>query len=491
MTPVQRSIFYSAIERYGNLLLFFVSTAILARLLDPWEFGVYAVVGALVSIIGLAFQEFGGANYLIQKAELSRENIRTAFTVTFALSAAAGAMLFLLAGPAAAFFAQPGLQAGIAFSTLNFFLTPVVATVTALRRRNMDFGTLAWCNLAAAVVGAVTSVSLAFLKFSYMAPIYGGIVGNVVLTVVLLARHRDLAVFRPSLTDCRDVLRFGLYSAGVVIINLFYNFAPQVFLARVLDFKSVGLYTRAETIAQVFDRLVLQVLNPVIMPAIAAQRSAGADLRRLYLEAVRLLSAVQWPALLFIAIMAPSIILLWLGPKWLDIVPLVRLLCLARMALFAACLSYPIFVAIGRVRDALITSFISLPPSLLVILAASFFGVEAVAASALLTLPFQALVAVSVIMRRLQIGWQELAGNLTSSLVVTALTAAGVMVCASLIEAGAVGAAPGLIAAGLLGGLCWWFGLMVTGHPLMSQLHQAFDSLGLRLARSRPGSSRL
>ena len=490
MTPVQRSIFYSAIERYGNLFLFVVSTAILARLLDPWEFGVYAVVGALVSIIGLAFQEFGGANYLVQKRELSRENIRTAFTVTFALSAAAGALLLLLSGPAARFFEQPGLEAGIAVSTLNFLLTPFVVTVTALRRRGLDFGVLAWCNLMASVVGAVTSVALALLQFSYMAPIYGGIAGNAVLTVVLLVRHGGLTVFRPLLAGCRDVLRCSLLSASVVILNVFYNFVPQLVLARVLDFKSVGLYTRAETMVQVFDRLVLQVLSPVIMPAIT-RKPAVADLRRIYLEAVQLLSAVQWPALLFIAIMAPSIILIWLGPNWLEIVPLVRLLCLARMALFAACLNSPIFVAIGRMRDIPVTSFIALPPSLLVMAGAAFFGVEAVAASALLTLPFQALVAISVIMRRLCIGSQELAGHLTSSLLVTALTAAGVAACASLIEAGTIGAVPGLVAACFFGGLCWWLGLSITGHPLMSQLHQAFGCLAVLLGRCRPGDSRL
>jgi len=490
MTPAQRSIFYSAIERYANLLLFVVSTAILARLLDPWEFGVYAVVGAMVSIIGLAFQEFGGANYLIQKRELSRENIRSAFTVTFTLAAAAGAILLLLAGPVARFFEQPGLQAAIVVSALNFLFTPFVVIASALRRRELDFGTLASCNLTAALVGAATSVALALQQFSYMAPIYGGIVGNAVLTAALLARQRDLTVFRSSLADGRDVLRLGFQSAGVVIVNVVYNFAPQLFLARILDFKSVGLYARAETIAQVFDRLVLQLLNPVIMPAIAVQKSAGADLRRGYLEATRLLSAIQWPALLFVAIMAPSIILIWLGPNWLEAVPLVRLCCVARMALFAACLNYPVFVAIGRMRDALVTSLISLPPSLLVMAGASFSGIEAVAASALLTLPFQALVAIAVIMRRLRIVWHEFIGHLASSLVVTAATAAGVMACASLIEAGTMGAAPGLIAACLVGGLCWWFGLAITGHPLMSQLHHACGGLAL-LARSGHGGSRL
>lgn len=490
MTPAQRSIFCSALERYANLLLFVASTAILARLLDPWEFGLYAVVGALVSVVGLAFQEFGGANYLMQKRELSRHDIRTAFTVSCALSAAAAATLLLLAAPAARFFEQPGLQAGIVVSILNFLLTPFVVTVSALRRRERDFAMLAWCNLTAAVIGAATSVALAFWQFSYMAPIYGGLAGNAVLTAALLVRQRDWTVFRAALADCRDVLGAGRHSAGMVILNMAYNFVPQLFLARILDVGSVGLYARADTIAQVFDRLVLQLINPMLLPTMAARRSAGQELSRTYLEAVRLLSAIQWPVLLFVAIMAPSIILIWLGPNWLEIVPLVRLLCVARMALFAACLNNPVFVATGSMRDALVTSLISLPPSLLVMASAAFSGVEAFAASALLTLPFQAAVAIAVITRRLRIAWHELAGHLAGSFVMAAATAAGVMACASLIEAGTMSAPAGLVAACVLGGLCWWFGLSITGHPLLSQLHHACGGLAL-LARSGPGGSRL
>jgi O-antigen/teichoic acid export membrane protein len=90
--------------------------------------------------------------------------------------------------------------------------------------------------------------------------------------------------------------------------------------------------------------------------------------------------------------MAKPIILIWLGPSWLEVVPLVRLLCIAHLSLFAACLTYPVLVAAGSVRDPLLSSLIALPPSLLVMFGASFFSVEAVAASALLTLPSQAAV---------------------------------------------------------------------------------------------------
>jgi O-antigen/teichoic acid export membrane protein len=474
---VQRSIFFSAIERYGNLVVFLVTTAVLARLLTPAEFGIYAVVNAVTAVVAASFQEFGGANYLIQKRELSRASVRTAFTVTFGISALTGLVLLALSGVLSQLFEQESLRKGIAVSALSFLLAPFSGTITGLFRRDMEFGKLASCNLASGVVGAAVSIALAMLSFGFMAPVWGGFAGNVVLTIMLLRQHRDFGAFRPSVAQFRDVVGFGLYSSGVSIINVLYNLSPQLFLAKILDFASVGLYSRATNITQVFDRLVVQVLNPIIMPALVSRSKDTSSLRGAYLEAIELLSVVQWPFLLFIAIMADPIILILLGQNWLEIVPLVRFLCVANLALFAACLSYPVLVATGRVRDALTSSLISLPPSLLVILCAAFFGAQAVAASALLTLPFQAAVALYFIGRRLAFEPKQLSRALLKSAVVTAMTASGVMVCAALIEARIVPSFLGLIAAGGVAALCWWLGLMVTGHSLLHHFYRVAGGL--------------
>ena len=489
MAAVYRSIFFSAVDRYASTLVFFVTTAVLSRLLTPAEFGIYAVVNALTAVIAAGFQEFGGANYLIQKHDLSKDSIRSAFTVTFVISAAVGVALYLLAAPVSFYFGQDGLKHGMVVSALSFLLAPFSGTVTALFRRKLEFGTLALCNLAGVIATSVVSIVLALLNFSYMAPIWGAFAGSVVQTVILVAIYRDMASLRPSLAESRDVISFGLYSSGISIINVFYSFAPQLFLARILDFTSVGLYSRAINITQVFDKLVIQVLNPVIMPAISARKMAGEDLRRVYLDSVQLLSVVQWPALLFVTVMARTIVLIWLGPNWLEIAPLVRVLCIANLALFAACLSYPVLVAAGGVRDALVSSFISLPPSLLVIFGASFFGVQAVAASALVTLPFQAAIALYFIGRRLNFGLWDLACAILKSGITTAVSIAGVSVCAALVEFGMIGAVLGLVLACFVAAICWLLGLAMTSHPLLPQLYQAANGLRVHAPRFRPSRS--
>jgi O-antigen/teichoic acid export membrane protein len=477
MKSVQRSIFFSAVERYASGVLFFVATAVLSRLLTPKEFGTFAVVNSITAVIAASFQEFGGANYLIQKHELSRASIRTAFTITLGFSALIGAVLLVSAGAVSRFFEQQNLANGIAAAALNFILMPFAGTLAALYRREMDFGKLAICNLAANSTGALISIALAMWHFSYMAPIWGSVAANVMLMITLLIWYRDLGIFRPSLAEYRDIIGFGLYSGGVSLINVMYNVSPQLFLARILDFASVGLYSRATSMTQVFDKLVTQVLNPVIMPAIVAQSKAGANLKGVYLDSIQLLSAVQWPFLVFIAIMARPIILIWLGESWLDVVPLVRLLCLANMALFAACLSYPVLVAVGSVRDALVSSFVSLPPSLVVILCAAFFGVQAVAAAALLTLPFQAAVVIYFISRHLGIMPGDLLRSLAKSATVTAITACGAAGSAALFEMGALTPFLSLMSALCVAMLCWWLGLAFTAHPFLKRLSHAAGSL--------------
>jgi O-antigen/teichoic acid export membrane protein len=485
MNRLHLSIFFSALERYGSFFFLLISTAILSRLLTPEEFGLYAVISALTSITGIGFQEFGGANYLIQKKSLSEQNIRTAFTTILCTSILLAFVFFESRHVVAWFYSQPGLRVGIAIAALNLLLSPFAVTVSALLRREMEFKTLARCGLAGGFVTAVTSIALAALGYSFLAPLWGSVVGNATTVAMLLAHRPILRIFWPSIAGYREVIGFGAYSSILILINVVHDFAPQLILGRVLDFTAVGIYNRAAGTAQLFDRLVVQVLNPVVMPAMAVKARDGSDLRRIYLEAIELLAVLQWPFLIFVAMMAWPIVWIWLGSTWIEVVPLLRLLCVASLSLFAACLTFPTLVAVGRVRDALIASLISLPPSLFAIYIASLFGVTAVAASALLTLPFQAAVAIYFISRHLAFGVADLFHASLKSAIVTACTVAGLLLALAITQFSDAHAIFELIVASICASVGWWLGLIVVKHPLLVQIRSAASGVPF-VARALP-----
>jgi O-antigen/teichoic acid export membrane protein len=319
-----------------------------------------------------------------------------------------------------------------------------------------------------------------------MAPIWGSVAGSLALALLLIGFCKRKNILRFSVSEYRDVLHFSLYSGGVSIINVLYNLAPQLFLVRILDFAAAGLYSNAISITKVFDRLIGQVLGPVIMPAIASRNRVGGDMKRIYLDAMALLSAVHWPFLAFLAIMAQPIVSLWLGPAWLEVVPLARMLCIGSLSLFVASLTYPTLVAIGSVRDALIASAISLPPSLLVTLVASFMGVQAVAASAMLTLPFQASVAIYFIGRHLNISLREILHATYKSGLVALCSSAATAVCATMAEYGLIQQVWGLALGCLFASMCWLFMVVVTEHPILPRLQ--LSGIGLWRLLPAPAS---
>jgi O-antigen/teichoic acid export membrane protein len=350
----------------------------------------------------------------------------------------------------------------------------------------MEFAALAGCNLATNLVVSISSIVLAAAGWSFLAPIVATLIGTIVLTVLLLMYRPALRILKPCLEGYREVFAFGAYSSAVVIVNVVYQWSPQLILGRILDFTAVGLYSRAISITQIFDKLVLQALTPVILPAISAHSRAGGDLKAAYLGAIELLSALQWPFLVFLAMMADAVILLWLGPTWIDVVPLVQVLCIASLSLFAACLTFPVLVAVGRVRDALASSLISLPPSLVITALASFWGVQAVANAALLALPLQAAVAIWFVGRHLAFGPTDLIRSTLKSGFVTVCCAAGIMLSMVITQFSGSGPTIALLLGGSLAFAGWWVGMTVTDHPLLKHLRVLVN----RIAPAAPAKFR-
>ncbi|WP_267922380.1 oligosaccharide flippase family protein [Methylobacterium sp. C25] len=473
MNSVRRSLIFSALERYCSVVLVMIATAVLARLLTPHEFGVYAILSAQTAVASAAFQEFGGANYLIQKPILTERDVRTAFTVTLLLSLAFAAALFASRDAVATFFDNGGMRVGIAVFCLCFLLSPFAITLSALLRREMRFDVLARSNVAATVVNVGATVILALNGFSFMAPIWGVVVGNLFLIASLWLSCPRLGIFRPSFTGYREVLRFGSCSSAVVVVNVFYQAFPQFILGRLHGFDAAGLFARSMSISQLYDRLVVQILNPVIMPAMSAQSRAGGDLGRIYLSSIEMITAIQWPILLYVTLMAQPLIEIWLGATWLQTVPLVQCLCLAALSLFAACLTYPTLVAAGKVRDTLVSSLISLPPSILIVALAAPHGAQAVAASSLVTCPLQAIVAISFIAYRLNIRAPDILRHLIKSAFVAVCSVVGPLLIAGHMVAGDRGLdLVALLAAGTTAFVGWLSALFFVSHPLADQIRQ-------------------
>ncbi len=483
MASLHRPFLFSAMDKYAGLILNLVTTAVVARLLTPDEIGVFVVGGAIV-ILAETLRDFGTSAYIVQQRNPDRDAIRTAFTAMAILSLLIAGALALLAGPIADFYADQRLVPVVQIAALGVLLGSFAAPPVALLRRDLAFGALALINIAGLTANLLASVVFIRLGAGYLSLAFASFAAAVTVTLSAMLYNPKFWIFRPSLKHWREVFGFGAFSSATAVLNNLYAVLPQALLGRLAGFESAGLYSRAVTLCQLPDRAIVGAFQPVIFPAFAAQARAGGDLKVAYLHALTLLTAIQWPVLIGLALLAEPVVYILLGPQWNAAAPVLRILALAYMAMTPAPLTYPTLVALGHVRDTLTTSLISLPIGVAAIVATAPFGLVPVALSMLLSWPLQVAVSLVFVRRHLGFAWHELFKTLWLSVPICVSTAAipGIVVLQNGFRPDLP--LPALVLAALGGAFGWLMGLYWTHHPLMAELHGVLGLIRGRLFKA-------
>jgi O-antigen/teichoic acid export membrane protein len=303
---------------------------------------------------------------------------------------------------------------------------------------------------------------------------------STVRLVAVWTVHPCFSAFRISLHGWKDPFEFGVVATSTSILNVVYEYLPQLIIGRGIGLASAGLFGRATSLCQLPDRLVVSTLSPVLLPALSQQARAGVPLKPAYLFALSHMSALQWPILLCLALLAEPVVLILYGAQWMEVAPLARIMALAALALFPAFMTCPTLIAAGHVRDTLWMSLLSLPPSMLLIFAASPYGLEAMAATQFINAPLQVFVAVSFIGRRIGVSWAEIGRAVARSAVValcSAVAPALVIVMQGGFSFGISHPALAFAVGGAAAG--WLAGLVISRHPLLEELGN-----GMKLVRS-------
>jgi O-antigen/teichoic acid export membrane protein len=472
MHKVRTALAMASLEQYLGLVVNFVMVAALSRLLAPAEIGL-GVVGAGICTIVFSLREFATSEFLIQQPQVREPDIRTAFTVVFAVSAALALALWLAAPALAAFYRDERLTAFIFYCLLAALADACAAPTVALLRRDMAFATLAWIRTASSLANAAAAITLAFLGHGFVSMAIGTLVGSLATALLALAARPHLSQFRPSLASWRALSDFGRYKGGSTVVDQVYVSLPQLLLGRILPMSDVGIYNRATTICNIPDRVLLSAVFAIAFPALSAALREGRDMKEAYLRTLAHIGAAYWPALLLVALLADPIVHTVLGPRWTETVPLVRIMALAALFWFPAILTFPILAAVGANRDAFVASAISRTAAALLLCGSSFFGLTVMALAQFVSLPFQTAVSLRYVSARIPFSRRELAAALLPSLLAALAAMTGPLAVLAwngfdldmplgLALAAAALAAPG-----------WLAGLAATGHPLLAELDHA------------------
>lgn len=472
MSSVRRGFAITTIERQLSFVIQIAFTIVISRLLTPAEVGVWGIAIATTGLL-LGAREFASDTFLIQRANLSRDDTRAAFTLFLLVNLLVFFVLMLLAPWLAQFYREQGLASVLRIVAFAMLLEVIATPLVALMRRHMRFANLAFLNVTRGVTSAAVTIALASLGFSYMSFAWGMLAAVGLTSALSIYLRPDTWVFRPLFRGWNDMLAFGGYNGVNVVLYKIYEALPSFLLGRTLSLDAVGIYNRATLVSQLPNNTLLSGIGPVLLPALAAEARTGQNLKGSFLRSVSIFTAFQWPALVTLALLAHTLVAILLGQQWMQTVPLIQIMALAALPSFATELAFPLLVAVGAMRDVLWRALLSWPASAVIIGFAAQVSLRAVALSLFLIFPLQAYISLRLVKRHLDVSWLEIATAVRKSAIITATSAAGPLAVMAWYGVGSGPPIPAAMFAAALAAAGWLVGVHLTRHELLDELTRA------------------
>ena len=496
---VRRALAMATSEQYLRLAINFASLAAISRLLTPTEIGI-SVIGTGIMTVVLGAREFATSDFLIQRMKVVHDDVRASFTVLILLTTVMTLMVFVLAPSIGAFYGAEGLAQFLRISAVAGLIEAFSLPIRGLMRRDMAFGAIALINTAAAGVTAIATIVLALTGFNYMSVAWATLAAAITTTLLSFQCRPDLSILRPTFRSWGSVLTFGGYNGVSYVINRIYVAMPQLILGHMLPHSAVGVYNRACVVSDIPDKIVLTSVLSIAFPAFAAKIRKGGSLKEPYLQALAYITVFYWPALVLLVLLAYPVVRLLLGEQWLNVIPLLQVLAVAGLAWFPAILTSPVLLAIGVNRDRVMADFVGRSVSAVALCSAAYFGIMAMAASKLVTLPFQMVVSLWYVRRHIAFRWSEVCGAIWKSAVVTTSCAAGPAVVVALSDSGFDLSIAATTVAVMLAIVGWLAGVLMTQHSILFELNAIQANVETAFARrwrvriiapdQRPGEAR-
>jgi O-antigen/teichoic acid export membrane protein len=315
-------------SRVGSLALRFGSTAILARILAPQDFGLVAMT-AVVSGFFYIFMDVGLTSATIQREEISHRQISTLFWINVSLGCLIAAIVAAIAPLVAAFYDEPRVTGIAQALALSFVLGGLAVQHQALLRRHMRFKTLAVNEIASTMIGVASGIVMAAMGCGYWS-LVGIVLASATTKLIglwIVLRWIPCLPVRGS--GVRPMLKFGSDILGFGIVNYFARQADTILIGRFFGALPLAYYEKAYSLLLLPIGQINAPLSSVAVPALSRCRSDPENFKRYYLSLVQIVCSLGIPLVAGIAIFADQIVLIWLGSQWRESASLFRLLAIA------------------------------------------------------------------------------------------------------------------------------------------------------------------
>ncbi len=321
---------WSSIDRFSTQGIQFVFSILIARQLLPSDYGVVAMLGIFLAV-SQTFIDSGFGTALIRKIDRTDTDFSTVFYFNIVVAAFFYLVLWFAAPYIAAFYEIPLLEDVTRVVALTLIFSSLSGVQNAKLSIAIDFKTRAKISVSVTLLTGAIGLWMAYNGYGVWALVVQSVFASLLGTVLLwcLVRWRPKRTF--SWQSFREMFSFGSKLLASALLDTIYNNMYTLIIGKFFSSATLGLYSRASSLARYPSSNITGVLQGVTFPVLSSIQNEPERLAGAYKRFLRLSAFVIFPSMIGLAAVADPLIRLVLTDKWEGCIYLLQIVCFSMM----------------------------------------------------------------------------------------------------------------------------------------------------------------
>ncbi len=332
---------------FAEQLFVFGRVFVVAVLLSPRDFGLYNM--ATITFMALdALSRTGFEQALIQKKEDIRPYLEVAWTVRCVRGLLLALLLFIAAPWISAFFKEPDALVFVRAIGLSFVLQGLINIGVVTFQKNLEFHKEFAYRFSGACADLVVTVTAAFWFRSTWALVIGYLAADLTRMLVSYRIHPFRPRLRFEFGKIREMLGYGIWILLFGVAVVAGENGAGIMIGRILGATALGYFQLANRITSLAVRQLGITIHRVAFPAYSELQDSAERLREAYGKIAGFSAAISIPAAAGIFCIGKDFTRIFLGTKWMPMVPVLLILSVSSLMVSILWTGRPVFMGRGR-----------------------------------------------------------------------------------------------------------------------------------------------
>lgn len=338
---------WTAIQKYSVMIVGFISSIILARLLTPDDYGAIGMLAIFMSLAEVCIDAgFGSA--LIQKKKPTQTDYSTVFYFNLVMSAILYLILFFCAPLIANFYRMPILTKILRVQGIVLFIYAFNIIQRNQIRKNLRFKKLSKISITTSIIMLIVTVTMAYLGCGVWSLVVQNIIGALVPCIFFWVTTDWRPTWEYSWKSFKELFGFGSF---MFLTHLFTTFSKRItglLVGRWYNPATMGYYTKASTTRKYLSESISGIMIQTTYPLYASIQDDKERMANMVKRLTSTLAYITVPLLSLMILIAKPMFVLLYSDRWLPCVPYFRILCIAGMVSCLQAVNNQTIAAIGK-----------------------------------------------------------------------------------------------------------------------------------------------